>query len=75
MADEKTRVITDGYGESWTIEKNVRDGEKRSPSLARFLRNRGPTTPARGGTFDVYCNVRLKSGNYERNGIYYIIEV
>jgi len=27
-----------------------------------------------GGTFDLYCEVRLKQRNYARNGIYYIIE-
>lgn len=27
-----------------------------------------------GGTFEIYCNARLKSGNYERNGIYFISE-
>ena len=26
------------------------------------------------GTFDLYCEVRLKQRNYERNGIYFIIE-
>jgi hypothetical protein len=27
-----------------------------------------------GGTFEIYCNIRLKSGNYNRNGIYFISE-
>lgn len=27
-----------------------------------------------GGTFEVYCNIRLKQGNYGRNGIYFISE-
>lgn len=84
MPGEKSKprlIKIKGY--EFQIEKDIEipskpGGAGSKAATDAMSHNRGKSDRSRthneGGTFEIYCNVKLRANNYSRNGIYFIIE-